>query len=394
MKDVRYVMFCSSAPQWLELGLSLRHKMSATPALWLGDDSHYEDAVFHFGSAVVKKLSELRYEAQDERFEYGGTFSEFFGSPEYAVAKDLCIKMMDRLDDASTFTRLDREVWFHNVVMWTLTHFERHVPHALIMSEAPHNHAQYAVFEICKFIGIPILKFSALTPVPCLGAGIWGSGGYMKFAIDETLTSSPEVSHAKEDLWNAFQGYIETTVSRVMDSRDGEAPLYLAILASQKNSRLVRRRLAITLFKDTFRFLKYPRKIFSRSAYKSTNAFNLSPLSIFLITRFRKRVLRTELRRECDTYEKVGSEKYVYYPLHYEPERTTNPDGGIYQDQLINLILLRKFLPSSVNIFVKEHPAQFMIARTGYRGRSPLFYRQIKNIKSIKLFSLSRDQMN
>ena len=36
-----------------------------------------------------------------------------------------------------------------------------------------------------------------------------------------------------------------------------------------------------------------------------------------------------------------------------------------------------------MKIVVKEHPAQFMAARTGYRGRSPLFYRQLKNISGL-----------
>ena len=36
--------------------------------------------------------------------------------------------------------------------------------------------------------------------------------------------------------------------------------------------------------------------------------------------------------------------KYVYYPLHFEPERTTNPDGGNYHDQFKTIIKLKSMI--------------------------------------------------
>ena len=66
--------------------------------------------------------------------------------------------------------------------------------------------------------------------------------------------------------------------------------------------------------------------------------------------------------------------EFVYFALHFEPERTTNPDGGFFHDQFLAIIHLRKILPEDVNIFVKEHPSQFKVIDRGLKGRSPLFY--------------------
>ena len=385
MNTYRYVMFCSSAPHWFDLGVALKSSTGAEPALWLGDDAHFERARHFFGDNVVKRLSDLRYAAESERIDYNGSHSKFFLSNEYITAKDLCLKMMDRLDDSSTFNRLDREVWFHNVCLWALNHFLEYPPDALIMSEAPHNHAQYAIFEICKYLKIPILKFIGYTPIPCLTASVWKDNKYVKIPLADEMKKKEIDFNQKAELHRGFNKYLNDTFERLISRREGEAPLHLALLQSKSSSFSFRLKTWFGVLKDSLRFIKYPSTWFRLNPYKGTNPFRLIPLFVFIASRLRKISLKMELKKFTDLESTIKNKSYVYYPLHYEPERTTNPDGGLYQDQLVNIILLRKYLPSSVKIVVKEHPSQFMTARTGYRGRSPLFYRQLKNISGLIL---------
>ena len=44
--------------------------------------------------------------------------------------------------------------------------------------------------------------------------------------------------------------------------------------------------------------------------------------------------------------------KYIYFALHYEPERTTNPDGGEFHDQAIAIAKLRELVPDNIDIFL------------------------------------------
>ena len=85
---------------------------------------------------------------------------------------------------------------------------------------------------------------------------------------------------------------------------------------------------------------------------------------------------------------------FVYFALHFEPERTTNPDGGIFHDQAIAILTLREFLPKNVDLYVKEHPSQFFMNDRGSRGRSPLFYEFIKNINGVRLVSPKQDSLD
>ena len=122
-------MFCSSADHWLQLGIDLKKKEIALPCLWLGDDKHFDAAKNFFGADVTKMLSDLRLKADEEiNIEYSGSNSDFFLSEQYIRAKDICLKMMDRLDAIGSMTRLDREVWFHQVIIWALNHFESKMP--------------------------------------------------------------------------------------------------------------------------------------------------------------------------------------------------------------------------------------------------------------------------
>ena len=40
------------------------------------------------------------------------------------------------------------------------------------------------------------------------------------------------------------------------------------------------------------------------------------------------------------------SKEYVFFPLHFEPERTSNPDGREFHDHFIVISKLRELIPS------------------------------------------------
>lgn len=73
-------------------------------------------------------------------------------------------------------------------------------------------------------------------------------------------------------------------------------------------------------------------------------------------------------------------QKYIYVPLHYAPECTSNPQAGnIYGDMVLILDILSEALPDDVMIYVKEHPAQ-----TAF-GRNKEFYDRCLKIKGVQL---------
>ncbi len=69
--------------------------------------------------------------------------------------------------------------------------------------------------------------------------------------------------------------------------------------------------------------------------------------------------------------------KFVYFPLHFQPEMSTYPLGGKFYDQAYALEVLSDILPDDCYIYVKENPYQNEFFREDG------FFQRIKNIPNL-----------
>jgi hypothetical protein len=74
-----------------------------------------------------------------------------------------------------------------------------------------------------------------------------------------------------------------------------------------------------------------------------------------------------------------AAEPYAYFPLHFQPELSTSPMGGVYTDQLLAVEHLRTMLAGDLWIVVKDHPAQTEMQR----GR--MFFQRLKALPRVVL---------
>lgn len=99
--------------------------------------------------------------------------------------------------------------------------------------------------------------------------------------------------------------------------------------------------------------------------------------------------------KEITTSSKKKFEKnLIYFPLHFQPERSTLPEGEIFTDQLLAIKFLSSILPKNWLIIVKEHPRQFDKNRVDLRRinfRSAKFYNEIASINNVRLCKLNQD---
>lgn len=70
--------------------------------------------------------------------------------------------------------------------------------------------------------------------------------------------------------------------------------------------------------------------------------------------------------------------KYVYFPLHLQPEMTVDTIGEIYRDQLLAVEQVRRLIPLDWYIYVKENPKQLP---NNTRGK--YFFKRLKSIDKV-----------
>ena len=77
--------------------------------------------------------------------------------------------------------------------------------------------------------------------------------------------------------------------------------------------------------------------------------------------------------------------KFVYFPLHYQPEKVSTVWGGSYSDQVLAIETLSKRIPKDWYIYVKENPVQ----EGAYRDK--LFFYRLKMIPNLMFLPKDAD---
>ena len=79
--------------------------------------------------------------------------------------------------------------------------------------------------------------------------------------------------------------------------------------------------------------------------------------------------------------------------MHYQPERTTSPQGECFQEQLLAIKIISASIPKDWVLYVKEHPTQFQTSTLfwakNFRDKND--YKIISRLKNVKLVPLDID---
>ena len=104
-----------------------------------------------------------------------------------------------------------------------------------------------------------------------------------------------------------------------------------------------------------------------------------------LKTRYRKKFIDSNLLKQLEP-----NQKFIYFPLQLEPERSTLIPATFYTNQLNVITNIAKSLPIDFQLYVKEHPMQKIKS-----WREISFYKTILGLLNVKLIhpSVSNNEM-
>ena len=239
------------------------------------------------------------------------------------------------------------------------------------MAESPHAPMQYVLFEVAKFFEVPTFSFVSwgIAPIIHIRNGI--SGAPIKKHIEEP-------HRAIEELLSSYTGQFNNKAV-------GVEPKYMKIQkrfdSEYQSPKLITR--------SIFNLIKKPRPKWphnEKGLLPETHFFRSEKLLRHVLT---NRIRRSILKELAIKSERVPDGDFVYFPLHYEPERTTTPDGIEFTDQIKALAALRALVPLDLPILVKEHYSQTSRALSGYKGRSKDFYSVATSMRNVQIVDQS-----
>ena len=85
---------------------------------------------------------------------------------------------------------------------------------------------------------------------------------------------------------------------------------------------------------------------------------------------------------------------YVFFAMHNQPEKTTNPEGEEFDNQINAIKLIRNVVDKKIKIYVKEHPKQLNPFTADVRqlnSRTIHDYNLIKNLENCELIDINID---
>ena len=224
---------------------------------------------------------------------------------------------------------------------------KKHEIDCMVFSNIPHQGIAIAHYFIAKELGLKTLVF--------------------------LQSSLPSKSFLVED-WEDI-GTFETSIPGPQFDMDisppTKAPFYMSNVKSD-NKRIIRNlahrlRAPIIIGLNLLEFNKEKRrKTFQRN-----------------INRWKTSIENARYHKQAKKFfsDTPKNESYVYFPLHLQPEMTTDVLGGQYADQLLALEKLRKIVPDEVALYIKENPKQTGILR------SDLFFRRLQTLPNTKFIS-------
>lgn len=387
---MRACLITTGASHWPKLTLKLA-ELGVEPVMWFSPTYYEHVAQENFPQCKRYPYLELtRGESlKKQNFDHAPP-AAFFTSKDFLRLKDQVYKAMDRQDDFGLYRRLEREAVFYSLFMYFYSELKGHGVEFLLAPEGCHEPVTITLYGVAQMMGIECRHFdiSMVAPIMVMRNGL------NQERLKLGKRNQPHATRFKEILHN----YVDS-ITEKSKQKGTEMPLYM-VKQRISDSFVLKKLWYNTKDKPFTKKIAYIRKKISwlfKPYYtvKSTDFLEESQRPTVWQVWCHKRN-RARLKRKLkENYLELALEEqppldtpYVYAPLHYEPERTTNPDGCEYYNQLDALASLRAFVPADIPIYIKEHYSQFTAKLHGNRGKSLYFYRVLANMHNVRLLPM------
>lgn len=299
--------------------------------------------------------------------------------------RELAIQyLMDRIN----YTGLSfyhRKNLYHKCLSYWLFVLRELKPDAVMFSDLPHLYIAYLIFSIAKLLDIKTIICRRVKGFP---ERVMVFDDFTKYS---ELQSAYRLLESQDMDMNNLSESIKLYYQEQVDARQGSiTEKYAKHIQSPDKGRgtkllpsfgvVMKNIRQLSFFKTAFLYLRF--------LFKKTRIESLENKTYRNITLRLHNLKWNRLRKEYKAeYESLVStfdkeKKFVYVPLHYQPECTTAPMGGIYADQILMIDTIAASLPNDWVVYVKENKIQWTFPFT-HTARYNGYYKEIKKNKNV-----------
>lgn len=255
---------------------------------------------------------------------------------------------------------LDTPHEVHNIIFKFIYHFKKIICsssiNAVLFSDVPHGAYDVILYNVAKMMNVKTLF--------CMSS-FW-----------------PGESFLLEDLNDIGKFKVDVNNYRVSLDRKYEKRLPYMDKPNIKDKIIKKTK----LFFDFRHYIQDKKSTFKRNKliYGGVRNYLLKHCERFIKRNIEKNTYKSMYKNFFNDSIK-SNERFVYFPLHLQPEMTTDTLGGFYYDQVLAIEKLRTILPEDWYIYVKENPLQT------YYMRGRRFFERLKSLHNIRLISKNVD---
>lgn len=280
--------------------------------------------------------------------------------------KGTCLFMMDRIG-ARSLNAMKKDILISELTNYWYGIFKEYTPNLVIFPDTPHMVYDYIALLVAKAMGIKTLM-QECTYIP------------------DTLFFTSEIAGTPKSVVNQRtelpEKYKEFIAHKINDLNINSSYLI------QEDYRLARQQISKSHIKNWSRLLELFRLMLK------TKSFSYTPTRYAvgkIPNRYQEFILNFKnyyaIYSGRKTYDQLVTltlpDKFVFYPLHFQPEKTTCPLGGNFSNQVIVIRALSASLPSGWKLVIKEHPYQFSLRSLNHLARNADFYKLLASIPNV-----------
>jgi len=343
----------------------------------------------------LKKLNPEILIKDLSNFLYSDTYSDFISVPWVITEDDILnakqiesmsIRLMDRsaLIPISVFSR-------RRIYLLLLNYFSYIIEHkkieSIVVFDTPHSFYSHILYELCKLKkkNIVKLEYHYFTDYSILlNQDKWPliPKEYKKDETIETIKDElPENLRKAVFSSSKYLTQYKSNETKAIVKQNVFSNIKLYSRFFDKAAKNIIMGIFPFFFKKEilhFASLNGIRNRFKYRFFLNFQLFKLIKLNILY-----NKIANKNLSLDCN---------YIFVGLHMQPEKTSQPMGGEFDNQLMMIKIISDSIPKGWKVYVKEHPNQFNVKKIPNKHyRDKLFYDCVQKIENCEFVPLEID---